>query len=87
MLKDKLLTLSTSKNCAVGNVMEKMDDETKLAFMEAMRSSAGDKSIANALTSEGLKISREAIALRRECFAEETQDRCQCRLAEMSKKS
>ena len=68
MLKDKLLSLTTTKFCAVGLIMEKMDKETKEAFAEAMCSSVGDKTISNVLGSEGLKISREAIRLRRICF-------------------
>lgn len=86
MLKDKLLHLTTVKHCAVGNVMEKMDKETKEAFAEVMRSSVGDKTISDALSSEGLKISRDAIRSRRVCFAEATQDQCQCRMAETSSK-
>jgi hypothetical protein len=86
MLKDKLLNLTAVKYCAVGTVMEKMDKETKEAFAEVMCSSVGDKTISDALSSEGLKISREAIRNRRPCFAEATKDQCQCRMAEMSSK-
>ena len=86
MLKDKLLQLTTVKHCAVGNIMEKMDKETKVAFVEVMRSSVGHKTISDALSLEGLNISRDAIRSRRICFAEATQDRCECRLAEMSNK-
>jgi ribosomal protein L9 len=86
MLKDKLLSLKETKFCAVGLVMEKMDNETKEAFADVMRSSVGDKTIADALTTEGLKISRESIRLRRVCFTENGSETCQCRKAEMSTK-
>ena len=61
MLKDKLLQLTTVKHCAVGNIMEKMDKETKVAFVEVMRSSVGHKTISDALSLEGLNISRESL--------------------------
>ena len=86
MLKDKLLQLTTVKHCAVGNIMEKMDKDTKVAFVEVMRSSVGHKTISDALSEEGLNISRDAIRSRRICFAEATKDRCECRMAEMSNK-
>lgn len=86
MLKDKLLSLTSTKFCAVGLIMEKMDKETKAAFAEAMCSSVGDKTISNVLSSEGLKISREAIRLRRACFTEEGSKECKCRMAEKSVK-
>lgn len=86
MLKDKLLNLTTVKHCAVGNIMEKMDKETKAAFVEVMCSSVGHKTISDALSLEGLKISRDAVRMRRACFAEATKSQCECRMAEMSKK-
>ena len=85
MLKDKLLSLKETKFCAVGLVMAKMDDETKEAFVEVMQSSVGDKTIADALTTEGLKISRESIRLRRVCFTDSGKESCQCRMAGKSK--
>ena len=86
MLKDKLLSLKETKLCAVGLVMNKMDEETKEAFIEIMLSTVGDKTIADALTSEGLKVSREAIRLRRACFTDNGKDQCQCRIVEKGKK-
>ena len=66
--------------------MNKMDEETKEAFIEIMLSTVGDKTIADALTSEGLKVSREAIRLRRACFTDNGKNQCQCQMAEKGKK-
>jgi hypothetical protein len=86
MLKDKLMQLSEKKLCSVGTAMGKMDDETKAAFADCMRSSVGHKTIADALRSEGINITRESISSHRQCFFKETENLCHCKMAEKSSK-
>ena len=72
MLKEKLLNLTPRHKCAVGQIIVKMDKETKEAFVEVMKGEVGDKTIADTLREEGLSISREAIRNRRRCFRTES---------------
>jgi hypothetical protein len=55
--------------CAVCNAYQDMDDETKQAFTDVMHSSVSIKAITDAITSEGLKLSRFQLGeARRECI-------------------
>jgi hypothetical protein len=79
MLKDKLLNLTPRYKCAVGQIISKMDNETKEAFVQVMKGEVGDKTIADTLTEEGMSISREAIRNRRRCFRSEAgTEACEC---------
>lgn len=78
MLKDTLNSLLIQKSCVVGEAVMGMDTETRNAFEQIMCSPVGDYLIANALKSEGIAISREAIHARRECFNPESQMNCKC---------
>lgn len=78
MLKDKLNVLLVKKHCVVGAIYEKMDPETREAFCQVMESEVGDKTISDALKSEGVMVSREAIRGHRHCFAESTKEQCKC---------
>jgi len=78
MLKDKLNVLLVKKNCVVGEAFCKMDSDTQEAFCDVMKSDVGDKTISDALKSEGVMISREAIRGHRHCFAESTKEQCKC---------
>lgn len=59
-----------------------MDAETKTAFEDCMRSSVGHKTIADALRSEGLRVSRDSIRAHRKCFVKETESQCLCKTLE-----
>lgn len=78
MLKDTLAKLMTKKACVVGEVMETMDTESRAAFREIMKSAVGDNTISNALKSEGIQLSREAIRRHRGCFDPKTSAHCKC---------
>lgn len=78
MLKDTLTNLIVRKACVVGTAIEKMDAETREAFEQVMNSEVGDKTISDALKSEGVPISREAIRGHRHCFKPETRSQCKC---------
>jgi hypothetical protein len=79
MLKDKLLNLTPRHKCAVGQIITKMDKDTKEAFIQVMKGEVGDKTIADTLTEEGMSISREAIRNRRRCFRSEAgAEACEC---------
>ena len=54
--------------CAVCRATHKMDDETKAAFIDVMRSTVTVKAITEALTAEGLQVTRFQLGeARREC--------------------
>jgi len=54
--------------CAVCRAANKMDDETKAAFIDVMRSTVTVKAITEALTTEGLQVTRFQLGeARREC--------------------
>jgi len=78
MLKNTLLDLMSRMPCRVGEVVQTMDDDTREAFGQVMSSEVGDKTISDALKTEGVLISREAIRGHRHCFREETRDQCKC---------
>ena len=78
MLKNTLLDLMSRMPCRVGEVVQTMDAETKDAFGQIMVSEVGDKTISDALKTEGIFLSREAIRGHRHCFREETKDQCKC---------
>lgn len=86
MLKEKLIGLTSIKLCSIGAAVEKMDAETRTAFEECMRSSVGHKTIADALRSEGLRVSRDAVRERRKCFVKETESQCRCKILEKKTK-
>jgi len=78
MLKDTLAKLMTKKACVVGEAMEAMDNESRTAFREIMKSTVGDNTISVALKSEGIQLSREAIRRHRDCFDPKTSANCKC---------
>lgn len=59
----------SANRCAVCNVTKKMDEETKAAFLDVMHSTVTVKAIVDALTSEGIQLSRFQLGeARRECI-------------------
>lgn len=56
-------------NCSVCRVASKMDNETRESFIAVMKSSVTVKAITDALTSEGIQVSRFQLGeARRECI-------------------
>jgi len=54
--------------CAVCRAAHKMDDETKSAFIDVMRSTVTVKAITEALITEGLRVTRFQLGeARRDC--------------------
>lgn len=78
MLKAKLLDLMTVMPCRIGEIFKTMDAETSEAFQAVMASEIGHKTIADALRTEGILVSRESIRNARPCFKKETKNQCKC---------
>lgn len=82
MLKDKLVAISANHSkhglCAIGRAMGEMDEETRSAFIKAMKSAASSPQIMEILKEEG--IGSFGIThlrdKRRECFKQETECFC-----------
>lgn len=81
-LSERLKTLTTqsvglSAPCPVGRIATLMDEETKQAFFQAMKSEAATMAIHKALAAEGIGIARNALAKHRQCFKDK-QHECKC---------
>jgi hypothetical protein len=81
MLKDKLIGLNdqpqVKKGCVVGNMMKTLDEETKQAFIQVMRSDIQATQIVRVLKSEGHPVSDTTLRrVRQNCFNSE--NGCEC---------
>lgn len=71
MLKDVLMDMAnggTVKLCKIGEIYSSMDDETRSAFVLAMKSDATTMDICRALKSDGISVGREFLGTKRRCF-------------------
>lgn len=79
-LRDKLnsLTVHSVGVCSFGKIANELDEETREALFEAMRSSASSNSIANSLREAGYLISRSTVVQKKACFTADGSSRCEC---------
>jgi len=79
-LKDKLasLTVHSAGACAFGRIANDLDDETRQALFDAMRSPASSNSICNSLRESGFNIARSTVVQKRACFTASGSSRCEC---------
>lgn len=71
-------SIGNSASCPLGRIIRKLDEETRQALVEALRSEATTMDIAKALKSEGLAIARQNISKKRECFTSPSDKNCLC---------
>jgi len=71
-------SVGNSVACPLGRIAIKLDEETREALFDALRSEASTMSIYNALKQEGIAISRESITKHRKCFTEPNDKKCLC---------
>jgi hypothetical protein len=81
-LTERLKTLSAQSvgltaPCPVGRISALMDDETRQAFFQAMKSEAKTMAIHKALAAEQIGIARKALSDHRQCFRDK-QHECKC---------
>lgn len=79
-LKDTLKQLATSPKsvglCKFGAIYTNFDKETKAAFKEVLLSSATNQDITRALCDDGIKIRREFVGEKRNCFTDPEKKCC-----------
>lgn len=82
MLKNKLdeLKIEAEKQlrCAVGRLLDSLDEETAEALKSAMASSASTRSIHKVLREDKISIDRNSITVARECFNANSSKHCKC---------
>lgn len=71
-------SIGESAACPLGRVMRKLDDETRQALVQAVRSEAPTIAIFKALQEEGFSIARQNIANKRSCFTTPGDKNCLC---------
>jgi len=72
MLRDALQELLNNpdcrKECKVGRIISDLDDETAKILVSTLRSEVPTVALVKTLSAEGIKISREFLGSRRQCF-------------------